>query len=97
MALAYRDYRTADREFAAAAKVSPNRWEWHLGDAWALEGLKKPKEAIAEYDRVMAIRADQPDAVYGEALGYKDLKQIDKAKELDSKVPRPAGRVAAAR
>jgi Flp pilus assembly protein TadD len=82
MALSYRDYKTAEKSYALAIASNPNDWAWHLGSAWALEGEKKPKEAATEFDRVLALRPDQPDAVFGLALSYKTTKDLAKSKSM---------------
>jgi tetratricopeptide (TPR) repeat protein len=47
------------------------RWETHLARGWALEGLRKPREARAEYEKVLAFDPQQDDALYGKALALK--------------------------
>jgi tetratricopeptide (TPR) repeat protein len=71
LALRYRDYATAEQAWAKAVRLEPGRWESHLARAWALEGLRKPRDARAEYEKVLAIDPHQDDALYGKALALK--------------------------
>jgi Flp pilus assembly protein TadD len=71
LALRYRDYALAEKACARAAQLDPARWEAHLSLAWALEGLRRPREARAEYEKVLAVRPRQDDALYGKALALK--------------------------
>src|SRR5205814_175068 len=52
-------------------QLDPARWESRLGRAWALEGLRRPGEARAEYEKVLAIAPRQDDALYGRATALK--------------------------
>ena len=71
LALRYRDYAAAEQAYLRATQVDPTRWEMHLARAWALEGLRKPREARAEYEKVLALDPHQDDALYGKALALK--------------------------
>ena len=71
LALRYRDYAAAEQAYLRATQVDPTRWEIHLARAWALEGLRKPREARAEYEKVLALDPHQDDALYGKALALK--------------------------
>lgn len=71
LALQYRDYAAAEPAYAKAVALEPGRWNTHLAHAWALEGLKKPKEARAEYEKVLAVRPQQEDALFGRATALK--------------------------
>lgn len=71
LALRYRDYAVADQAYAKAGQLDPARWEVHLAHGWALEGLGKPREARAEYERVLTVDPQQDDALYGKALALK--------------------------
>ena len=71
LATRYRDYAAAEQAFARALQLDPARWESHLGRAWALEGLRRPGEARAEYEKVLAIAPRQDDALYGRATALK--------------------------
>ena len=79
LALRYRDYRSADQAYSRAVRIDPSRWESHLGRAWALEGLKKPKDALAEYENVLALRPGQDDASYGRAVALRADGELDAA------------------
>ena len=81
IALTYRDYASAGDAYAKAVALDSNRWDTHLAYAWALEGLKKPKEARAEYDKVLALRLNQEDALYGRALALKTEGDLPGAME----------------
>jgi Flp pilus assembly protein TadD len=71
VALRYRDYAAAEVDYAKAIAIDGDRWETHLAHGWALEGLKKPKDAQAEYDQVLALRPSQEDALYGRAVALR--------------------------
>jgi Flp pilus assembly protein TadD len=71
LALRYRDYALAQQACEKAVRLDPARWETHLALAWALEGLRKPREARAEFDKVLAIRPQHDDALYGKAMALK--------------------------
>ncbi len=71
LALRYRDYPAAERASANALELDPARWQTRLARAWALEGLRKPAEARAEYEKVLAAEPGQEDALYGRALALK--------------------------
>ena len=71
LALRYRDYAMAEQAYLRAAQLDPMRWETHLARGWALEGLRKPREARAEYEKVLAFDPHQDDALYGKALALK--------------------------
>ena len=71
IALSYRDYRAAEEAYAKAAAIDPWRWEIRLAHGWALEGLKKPAQARAEFEKVLALAPGQGDALYGKAVALK--------------------------
>ena len=71
VALSYRDYPAALTAYARAVSLDDSRWEVHLAYGWALEGSKEPKQARAEYERVLALKANQEDALYGRALALR--------------------------
>jgi tetratricopeptide (TPR) repeat protein len=71
LALQYRDYPAAEQAYGKAVILEPGRWDIHLAHAWALEGLKRPKDARAEYEKVLAARPRQEDALYGRANALK--------------------------
>ena len=71
LALGYRDYAAAEQAYAKAVQLDGSRWETRLAHGWALEGLKRPKDARAEYETVLALRPAQGDALYGKALALK--------------------------
>ncbi len=71
LALSYRDYAAAELVYAKAVQLDPARWNTHLALGWALEGLRRPKDARAEYEKVLALRPGQEDALYGRALALK--------------------------
>lgn len=71
IALQYRDYAGAEQAYAKAVALDGTRWETHLAHGWALEGLKKPKDARAEYEKVLAMKPAQEDALYGRAVALK--------------------------
>jgi tetratricopeptide (TPR) repeat protein len=71
LAARYRDYAASEQAFAKAVQLDPTRWESHLARAWALEGLRRPREARVEYEKVLALAPHQDDALYGKALALK--------------------------
>jgi tetratricopeptide (TPR) repeat protein len=71
IALSYRDYAAAESAYAQAIAAGGSRWDTHLAHAWALEGLRKPKDARAEFEKVLALKAGQEDALYGRAVALK--------------------------
>ncbi|HCF60683.1 MAG TPA: hypothetical protein DFS52_22120, partial [Myxococcales bacterium] len=59
----------------------------HLNLAWAYEGVRlkdgthRTAEAVVEFEKVLALVKDQPDAVYGMARAFAgELKDLPKAK-----------------
>jgi Flp pilus assembly protein TadD len=71
VALSYRDYPAAERAYGKAVQLDATRWEAHLAHGWALEGLRKPKEARGEFEAALALKPGQEDALYGKALALK--------------------------
>jgi Tfp pilus assembly protein PilF len=82
IALSFRDYAAAEAAYAKAVQLDGSRWETLLAHGWALEGLKKPKEARAEYEKVLAIKSSQEDALYGKALALKAEGDLPGAMEV---------------
>jgi tetratricopeptide (TPR) repeat protein len=75
IALSYRDYAGAERAFGKAAELEPGSPEAGLYLAWALDGQKgrDPKKGIAAgeaFEKVLATRADLPEAVCGAGWAY---------------------------
>jgi Flp pilus assembly protein TadD len=73
LALAYRDYPTAQKSFAALVSLTPESYEAHLDYAYALQdgqGLDPSKgmEAAAEFEKALAIQPspEKPDGSKGE-------------------------------
>ena len=71
VALSYRDYPAAEQAYGKAVQLDGSRWDTHLAHGWALEGLRKARDARAEYEKVLALRPGQEDALYGKALALK--------------------------
>lgn len=71
LALSYRDYAAAERAYARAVQLDPARFSTHLAHGWALEGLHRPRDARAEYEKVLELKPGQEDALYGRALALK--------------------------
>jgi tetratricopeptide (TPR) repeat protein len=71
LALRYRDYAAAEQAYAKAEQLDPSHWEVRLARGWALEGLRKPREAREEYEKVLAFDPAQDDALYGKASALK--------------------------
>ena len=79
LALSYRDYQTAADAYAKATAADPSRWELQLAQAWSLDGLKKPAEARAAYERVLALKPGQDDALWGKATALKAEGKLPEA------------------
>ena len=79
LALQFRDYKSAAEAYGKATALDPQRTELHLAYAWALEGLKKPKEARAQYEQVLAANPRDQDALYGRALALKTEGNLPEA------------------
>jgi Flp pilus assembly protein TadD len=81
LALRYRDYPAAESSYAKALALEGGRWETHLAHGWALSGLKKPKEARAEYEQVLALQPAQEDALYGRATALRAEGDLPNARQ----------------
>jgi Flp pilus assembly protein TadD len=79
LALSYRDYGAAADAYAKATAAEPARWELQLALAWSLEGQKKPAEARAAFERVLALKPGQDDALYGQALALRAEGDLQRA------------------
>src|SRR2546423_717063 len=71
LALRYRDYAAAEQAYGRAIQIDGARWESRLARGWALEGLGKPREARAEYEKVLAVEPRQDDALFGKAVALR--------------------------
>lgn len=87
LALSYRDYETAARAFEQVVLVEPTNAAARLNLAWSYEGTRLPdgthrtRDAVAEFDKVLAQIPDQPDALYGLARAWAGgLRDLPKAK-----------------
>jgi len=85
MALAHRDYGSAEREFSKVLELDPSSYDARLYYAYALDGQKgrDPKKGVAAgeaFEKVLALRAEQPEAVCGAGWAYAaDRSGYDKA------------------
>jgi tetratricopeptide (TPR) repeat protein len=85
MALSYRDYDGAEKVLQQATRLDPTSYEGFLAYAWSLDGQKgrdpkKGAEAGQMFERVLAIKPGQPDAICGAAWAYAAEKSSwDKA------------------
>ena len=79
LALQYRDYPAAAAALAKACAADPARYQLQLANAWALDGLKKPAEARAAYERVLALKPGQDDALYGKAAALRAEGKLPEA------------------
>ncbi|WNG52657.1 tetratricopeptide repeat protein [Archangium minus] len=75
MALAWRDYAGAERSFAKAVELEPGSHEAWLYYAYALDGQKgrdaqKGLKAGEAFEKVLSLRADQPEALCGAGWAY---------------------------
>ncbi|MFP2934460.1 tetratricopeptide repeat protein, partial [Pyxidicoccus sp. 3LG] len=97
MALSYRDYAGAERSFSKVTELEPESPEARLYLAWALDGQKgrDPKKGVAAgeaFEKVLATRADLPEAVCGAGWAYasdrsgweKAIAFLDRCKSLES-------------
>ncbi len=85
MSLAYRDYEGAEKVLSRATELDPNSYEGYLAYAWALDGqkgrdAKKGLKAGEMFERVLAIKPEQTDAICGAGWAYAaDKAGWDKA------------------
>ncbi|MEW6431930.1 MAG: tetratricopeptide repeat protein [Myxococcota bacterium] len=85
MALSYRDYEGAEKVLERATALDPTSYEGFLAYAWALDGQKgrDPKKGLKAgemFERVLAIKPEQSDAICGAAWAYAaDKAGWDKA------------------
>jgi tetratricopeptide (TPR) repeat protein len=85
MALSYRDYVTAEKSLGRTTEIDPTRYENFLAYAWSLDGqkgkdAKKGIKAGEIFEKVLALKTDQNDAVCGAAWAYaSDKTGWDKA------------------
>ncbi len=75
MALAWRDYAGAERSFSKAVELEPGSHEAWLYYAYALDGqkgrdAKKGISAGEAFEKVLSLRAEQPEAVCGAGWAY---------------------------
>ncbi|WP_163783971.1 tetratricopeptide repeat protein [Myxococcus vastator] len=97
LALSYRDYLGAERSFGKAAELEPGSPDATLYLAWALDGQKgrDPKKGLAAgeaFEKVLATRADLPEAVCGAGWAYasdragwqKAITFLDRCKGLET-------------
>jgi tetratricopeptide (TPR) repeat protein len=75
MALAWRDYAGAERSFSKAVELEPGSHEAWLYYAYALDGqkgrdAKKGLAAGEAFEKVLALRAEQPEALCGAGWAY---------------------------
>ncbi|MGQ0505316.1 MAG: tetratricopeptide repeat protein [Myxococcaceae bacterium] len=85
MALTYRDYVSAEKAYSKAVALDPTSYEAHLYFAYALDGQKgsdprKGPLAGAEFEKVLSIKAEHPEAICGAGWAYSSEKSgFDKA------------------
>ncbi|PZR17346.1 MAG: gliding motility protein [Archangium gephyra] len=97
MSLAYRDYEGAEKVLSRATELDPTSYEGFLAYAWALDGqkgrdAKKGLKAGENFERVLAIKNDQSDAVCGAGWAYsadkagwdKAIAYLEKCKTLST-------------
>lgn len=75
LALAWRDYSGAERSFAKAVELEPASPDAWLSYAYSLDGQKgrdaqKGLQAGQAFEKVLALRADAPEAVCGAGWAY---------------------------
>ena len=81
LALRYRDYGAAADAYGKAVALEGEEWQTHLGHGWALEGLRQHRAARGEYEKVLALRPVQEDALYGKAAALKAENDLPAALE----------------
>lgn len=85
MALSYRDYEGAEKVLSRATELDPSSYEGFLAYAYALDGqkgrdAKKGLKAGEMFERVLAIKPTQVDAICGAGWAYAaDKAGWDKA------------------
>ena len=100
IALSYRDYANAEKSLSRAAELDPTSYESFLAYAYSLDGQKgrDPKKGVKAgetFEKVLSLKADQPEAVCGAAWAYaadktgwdRALTYFDKCKTLASTTP----------
>ena len=100
MALTYRDYDGAEKVLSRATELDQNSYEGFLAYAFAVDGqkgrdAKKGLKAGELFERVLAIKPDQNDAICGAAWAYaadkagwdKALGFLDRCKALPTTTP----------
>ncbi|WP_257446626.1 tetratricopeptide repeat protein [Archangium lipolyticum] len=75
LALAWRDYAGAERSFSKAVELEPGSHEAWLYYAYSLDGQKgrepqKGLKAGEAFEKVLALRAEQPEALCGAGWAY---------------------------
>ncbi|HEY8207302.1 MAG TPA: tetratricopeptide repeat protein [Myxococcaceae bacterium] len=75
LALANRDYATAEKSFSRVLALHPGSREALRLRAWALDGLRaqdphRGPDAGAAFEQVLALQPDDPEATCGAGLGY---------------------------
>lgn len=100
MALSYRDYPNAEKALGRAAELDPTSYEVFLAYAYALDGQKgrdpiKGIKAGEVFEKVLLLKATQPDALCAAAWAYasdktgwaRALEFFSKCKALASTSP----------
>jgi tetratricopeptide (TPR) repeat protein len=62
------DLAAAERYFAAGAAIAPDSFEILLDWGQALDGLRRPRDAVARYREALSLQEDHPEAL--NALAY---------------------------
>lgn len=98
IALSYRDYANAEKSLSRAAELEPTSYESLLAYAYSLDGqkgrdAKKGVKAGETFEKVLSLKADQPDAICGAAWAYagsdktgwdRALQYLERCKKLSS-------------
>ncbi len=108
LALAWRDYAGAERAFSKVTELEPDSLEAWLFNAYALDGQKgrDPRKGISageSFEKVLALRADHPEAICGAGHAYsversgwdKAISFLQRCKELDTTSPEERQRIEA--
>lgn len=100
MSLSFRDYENAEKSLHKVTELDPTSYEGFLAYAWALDGQKgrDPKKGLAAgqaFEKVLSLKAEQPDAVCGAGWAYaaektgfdKAVPYLQKCRSLASSTP----------
>lgn len=86
IALRYRDYATAAQHAQKAVELEPNSWQAQLALAYSQDGQKLVDEAVASYDKVLALRpvTDEltADIIWSKGMLFKSAQDWENAQTM---------------